>query len=230
MAGKSTYMRQVVLINLMAQIGSFVPCEEANIPIRDKVFTRIGASDNLLKGQSTFMVEMNEVSQILNTATNKSLIILDEVGRGTSTYDGISLAWAIVEYIKDKIKCNTLFATHYFELTELEDKYSNIKNYTVAIEEEDNEVIFLRKIIKGYTNQSYGIYVAEFANIPNEVIKRAKEILDKLENEDNNVSIEPIKISSTNNLEEEILNLNLMNMNPMEVFNYLYNLQNRLKK
>ena len=224
MSGKSTFMRQVVLINLMAQIGSFVPCDEALIPIRDRIFTRIGASDNLSKGQSTFMVEMNEVSKILNHATSKSLIILDEVGRGTSTYDGISLASSIVEYIIRHIRCHTLFATHYLELTSLENKYQCVKNYTIDIKEDGDEIVFLRKIIKGCANKSYGIYVAELANLPSEVIDKAKDILKTLENNKSS------NCQGENDLEKELLGLDLMNMNPMEAFNYLYNLQNRLKK
>lgn len=233
MAGKSTYMRQVVLITLMAQIGSFVPCETANICICDRLFTRIGASDNLVNGQSTFMVEMDEVSQILNNATQNSLIILDEVGRGTSTYDGISLAWSIVEYIQKTIKCHTLFATHYFELTELSSKFNNVKNYTVAIEEINDEVKFLRKIIPGCTNQSYGIYVAQFAKLPQEVIIRAKEILQVLETE-NKESKEISNLDfndeiSDNFLKNQILSLDLLNMSPLTLFNYIYDLQRKLK-
>ena len=147
MAGKSTYMRQTAVIALMAHIGSFVPAEYANIPILDRIFTRVGASDDLSQGQSTFMVEMSEVSHILKNATDKSLVILDEIGRGTSTYDGISLAWSIVEYIQSKIKCKTLFATHYHELTDLENEFSEVKNYSIAVKEDDDNIIFLRKII-----------------------------------------------------------------------------------
>ena len=230
MAGKSTYMRQVVLINLMAQIGSFVPCSEANIPIRDRIFTRIGASDNLVNKQSTFMVEMNEVSQILNNATENSLIILDEVGRGTSTYDGISLAWSIVEYIRKNIRCHTLFATHYFELTELADKFEEIKNYTVSIEEDGDNITFLRKIIKGYTNQSYGIYVAKFAKLPEEVILRANEILKDLEVNQKDNLIEDKKILIDDSFKKEILDLNIAKMAPLDALIYLNNLQTRIKK
>ncbi|WP_270647248.1 DNA mismatch repair protein MutS [Paeniclostridium hominis] len=181
MAGKSTYMRQTAVIALMAHIGSFVPAEYANIPILDRIFTRVGASDDLSQGQSTFMVEMTEVSQILKNATDKSLVILDEIGRGTSTYDGISLAWSIVEYIQKNIKCKTLFATHYHELVELEDEFSNVKNYSVAVCENNDGIVFLRKIIEGGADKSYGIYVAELAKLPQEVIKRSKEILIDLE-------------------------------------------------
>lgn len=181
MAGKSTYMRQTAVIALMAHIGSFVPAEYANIPILDRIFTRVGASDDLAQGQSTFMVEMTEVSQILKNATDKSLVILDEIGRGTSTYDGISLAWSIVEYIQANIKCKTLFATHYHELVELEEEFSDVKNYSVAVQENNDGIVFLRKIIEGGADKSYGIYVAELAKLPQKVIARSKEILKDLE-------------------------------------------------
>ena len=181
MAGKSTYMRQTAVIALMAHIGSFVPAEYANIPILDRIFTRVGASDDLSQGQSTFMVEMSEVSHILKNATDKSLVILDEIGRGTSTYDGISLAWSIVEYIQSKIKCKTLFATHYHELTDLENEFSEVKNYSIAVKEDDDNIIFLRKIIPTGADKSYGIYVAKLAKLPDEVINRSREILIDLE-------------------------------------------------
>ena len=181
MAGKSTYMRQTAIIALMAHIGSFVPASYANIPILDRIFTRVGASDDLAQGQSTFMVEMTEVSQILKNATDKSLVILDEIGRGTSTYDGISLAWSIVEYIQKNIKCKTLFATHYHELVELENEFKDVKNYSVAVRENSDGIVFLRKIIEGGADKSYGIYVAELAKLPNEVIERSKHILKDLE-------------------------------------------------
>ncbi len=181
MAGKSTYMRQTAVISLMAHIGSFVPAEYANIPILDRIFTRVGASDDLSQGQSTFMVEMSEVSHILKNASNKSLVILDEIGRGTSTYDGISLAWSIVEYIQSKIKCKTLFATHYHELTDLENEFSEVKNYSIAVKEDDDNIIFLRKIIPTGADKSYGIYVAKLAKLPDEVINRSREILSDLE-------------------------------------------------
>ena len=185
MAGKSTYMRQVALITLMAQIGSFVPAKKANISVCDKIFTRIGASDDLAGGKSTFMVEMWEVSNILKNATPNSLVLLDEVGRGTSTYDGLSIAWSVIEYISKNInlKCKTLFATHYHELTKLEGIIPGIKNYSVAVKETEDQVIFLRKIIEGGADQSYGIEVAKLAGLPLEVIERAKQILYKLENE-----------------------------------------------
>ena len=183
MAGKSTYMRQVALITLMAQVGSFVPAESANIGVVDKIFTRVGASDDLSMGQSTFMVEMMEVATILKEATQNSLVILDEIGRGTSTYDGLSIAWAVAEYIADKEKCGakTLFATHYHELTELEDKLEGIKNYSIAVKEKGEDIIFLRKIIEGGTDESYGIHVAKLAGVPKVVTTKANEILRSLE-------------------------------------------------
>ncbi len=183
MAGKSTYMRQVALITLLAQMGSFVPAKEANVSICDKIFTRIGASDDLAGGKSTFMVEMWEVSNILNNATNKSLVLLDEVGRGTSTYDGLSIAWAVIEYIckNSNIKCKTLFATHYHELTKLEGEIPGVKNYSISAKKVDNNIIFLRKIIKGGADESYGIEVAKLAGLPSAVISRAREILETLE-------------------------------------------------
>ena len=183
MAGKSTYMRQVAIITLMAQIGSFVPAQEAKIGIVDKIFTRVGASDDLSSGQSTFMVEMNEVANILKEATPKSLVILDEIGRGTSTYDGLSIAWAVAEYIADeeKIGCKTLFATHYHELLQLEEKVPGIKNYQVAVKEKGEDIIFLRKIIEGGTDESYGIHVAKLAGVPRSVVTRANKILHSLE-------------------------------------------------
>ena len=183
MAGKSTYMRQVALITLMAQVGSFVPAEQAHIGVVDKIFTRVGASDDLSMGQSTFMVEMMEVATILKEATSNSLVILDEIGRGTSTYDGLSIAWAVAEYIANKEKCGakTLFATHYHELTELEEKYEGIKNYSIAVKEKGEDIIFLRKIVRGGTDESYGIHVARLAGVPKPVTEKANEILKSLE-------------------------------------------------
>ena len=183
MAGKSTYMRQVALIVLMAQIGSFVPASSAKIGVVDKIFTRVGASDDLSMGQSTFMVEMMEVASILKEASKNSLVILDEIGRGTSTYDGLSIAWAVAEYIADKEKCGakTLFATHYHELTELEDKLDGVKNYSIAVREKGEDIIFLRKIVEGGTDESYGVHVARLAGVPQNVTKRANEILRSLE-------------------------------------------------
>ena len=196
MAGKSTYMRQVALITLMAQIGSFIPAKSANISVCDKIFTIIGASDDLAGGKSTFMVEMWEVSNILKNATPNSLVLLDEVGRGTSTYDGLSIAWSVIEYISknNDLKCKTLFATHYHELTKLEGIIDGVKNYSVAVKETEGQVIFLRKIVEGGADQSYGIEVAKLAGLPLEVIDRAKHILAKLENEK---SIEIDKLFNT---------------------------------
>ena len=190
MAGKSTYIRQVALIVIMAQIGSFVPVSSAHIGVVDKLFSRIGASDDLSRGQSTFMVEMTETANILNNATSRSLVILDEIGRGTSTYDGISIAWSVAEYLlmtEDK-KAKTLFATHYWELTKLETKVPGAVNYHVAVHERDEGIIFLRKIIKGSTDKSYGIHVGRLAGLPPEVIQRAKEILVHLEENANRKS------------------------------------------
>ncbi|MDM0567617.1 DNA mismatch repair protein MutS [Clostridium perfringens] len=205
MAGKSTYMRQVAIITLMCQIGSFVPASKANISVVDKIFTRIGASDDLAGGKSTFMVEMWEVSNILKNATENSLVLLDEVGRGTSTYDGLSIAWSVIEYIcKNKnLRCKTLFATHYHELTKLEGEIHGVRNYSVAVKEVDNNIIFLRKIIEGGADQSYGIEVAKLAGIPDEVINRAKEILEKLEMESSKDNLD-LALKEVNTSKEEM--------------------------
>jgi DNA mismatch repair protein MutS len=181
MAGKSTYIRQVALISLMGQVGSFVPAKSATLGIVDKIFARVGASDELAKGQSTFMVEMTETARILNTATKRSLVILDEIGRGTSTYDGVSLAWAIVEFLHDSTNCRTLFATHYHELTKLEDSLSGVVNYNVAVKEWEDKIVFLHKIVPGGADRSYGIHVSRLAGVPNWVNQRAEQILEKLE-------------------------------------------------
>lgn len=249
MAGKSTYMRQTAIICLMAHIGCFVPCESANIQVLDRIFTRVGASDDLSNGQSTFMVEMSEVSLILENATEKSLVILDEIGRGTSTYDGISLAFSIVEYIQKNIKCKTLFATHYHELTSLEENFLGVKNYSVKVDEDNDNIIFLRKIIEGPANKSYGIHVARLAKLPDELINRANEILIDLEKnnkkddnklfncelvcekEDNYNEVSQISFNiEDNSLKEDILSLDLMNMTPLQMVNELYNLQSKAKK
>lgn len=259
MAGKSTYMRQVALITLMAQIGSFVPAKEANISVCDKIFTRIGASDDLAGGKSTFMVEMWEVSNILKNATSKSLVLLDEVGRGTSTYDGLSIAWSVIEYISNNknLKCKTLFATHYHELTRLEGNIDGVKNYSVAVSEVEDNIIFLRKIVEGGADQSYGIEVAKLAGLPSEVIERAKEILSSLENNNNDNHIEVIKeiaiekeekpkknkkiVKEENyqldfgaiekyNLINTIAELDIMSLTPMEAMNELYKLTIEAKK
>jgi DNA mismatch repair protein MutS len=183
MAGKSTYIRQVALLTILAQIGSFVPARSATIGIADRVFARVGASDELARGQSTFMVEMIEAARILNTATPRSLVILDELGRGTSTYDGISLAWAIVEHLHDAVACRTLFATHYHELTDLESSLSGVRNLNVSVREWDDQVVFLHKIVPGSADKSYGIHVARLAGVPSAVNERAKQILAHLESE-----------------------------------------------
>ena len=199
MAGKSTYMRQVALITLMAQIGSFVPAAEATVGIVDKIFTRVGASDDLASGQSTFMLEMNEVAYILRNATKKSLIIYDEVGRGTSTFDGMSIARAIVEYTSSrKIGAKTLFATHYHELTSMENEFDGIVNYNIAAKKRGDNITFLRKIVRGSTDDSYGIEVAKLAGLPNEVIKRAKEVLASVE-----ASAKSIKLTDVEEKPEE---------------------------
>lgn len=184
MAGKSTYLRQNALIILMAQIGCFVPAESAKLPVFDRIFSRIGAYDNLVKEQSTFMVEMNESANILNNATEKSFVILDEIGRGTSTYDGVSLAWAITEYLNNKIKCKTLFATHYHHLNQMKEKFQGIENYHILIEEKEDEIIFIRKIVKGGTDKSYGIQVAKLAGVPEAVINSAKNFMKEIEKDD----------------------------------------------
>jgi len=181
MSGKSTYIRQTALLVLMAQAGSFIPAKEATIGLVDRIFTRVGASDELVRGQSTFMVEMTETANIINNATEKSLVILDEVGRGTSTYDGLSLAWAVTEYIANNIKCRTLFATHYHELTELAELFANVRNYNVAVREWMDEVVFLHRILPGGTDKSYGIHVAKLAGLPKTILDRSAEILEELE-------------------------------------------------
>jgi DNA mismatch repair protein MutS len=181
MAGKSTYIRQVALITLLAQIGSFVPAASARIGLVDRIFTRVGANDDLSRGQSTFMVEMNETANIVNNATERSLVILDEIGRGTSTFDGLSIAWSVAEFLHDKIKARTLFATHYHELTKLAEERSGVANYNVAVREWNEQIIFLRKIIPGGADKSYGIQVARLAGLPKEILERAKDILSHLE-------------------------------------------------
>ena len=230
MAGKSTYMRQVAIINLMAQIGSFVPAESADISIVDRIFTRIGASDNLSEGESTFMVEMNEVANIIRAATPKSLIILDEVGRGTSTYDGLSIAWAIIEYIASEIKAKTLFATHYHELTQIEDQFPNIKNMNIIAEEKGNDIVFLRKIVKGSTNKSYGIQVARLAGINNEIIDRAKDILSIIEGS-HEINLDKVPNKSSKQIDlydykkdyflDRIISIDIDNLTPIESLSLL---------
>ena len=242
MAGKSTYMRQVAIITLMAQMGSFVPAEEATIGIVDKIFTRVGASDDLSSGKSTFMVEMNEVANILKDATRRSLVILDEIGRGTSTYDGLSIAWAVAEYIadKNKIGCKTLFATHYHELIELENKIEGIKNYSVAVKEKGEDVIFLRKIVDGGTDESYGIHVAKLAGVPNTVVTRANKILRSLEK--GGVKIKEDAESKKqvegqfnlfnlklNDISHELDKINVNELTPLDALNEIYKLKEMLK-
>lgn len=243
MAGKSTYMRQVALLVIMAQIGSFIPAREASICPVDRIFTRVGASDDLATGQSTFMVEMTETAQILKFATANSLIILDEIGRGTSTFDGMSIARAVVEYIKDKVKAKTLFATHYHELTELEEYSKFIKNYSVAVKERGNDIVFLRRIIPGGADKSYGIHVAQLAGLPKRIIERAKQILEDLEQCKTEVSCDPqankqtnTKIAAatmslfTSGVVDELLAVDVMTLTPLEALNILYQLQNKARE
>lgn len=229
MAGKSTYMRQVALITIMAHIGCFVPCDSCNISLVDRIFTRIGASDNLAMGQSTFMVEMQEVADIIQNASSKSLLILDEVGRGTSTFDGLAIANAIIEYIAENIKAKTLFATHYHELVHLEDKYDSVENLTIAVDRQEDDIIFLRKIIKGFTNNSYGIDVAKLAGIDDRIINRAKDVLALIEKENEGLNIdlnkEYIREEKTSPEVEYFINklreINILEISPMEAFNLL---------
>ena len=257
MAGKSTYMRQSALIVLMAQIGSFVPAKKADIGIVDRIFTRVGASDDLASGQSTFMVEMNEVANILRNATSNSLLILDEIGRGTSTFDGLSIAWAVIEHISNRklLGAKTLFATHYHELTELEGKMNNVNNYCIAVKEKGDDIVFLRKIIRGGADKSYGIQVARLAGVPDMVIDRAKEIVEQLMDNDIIEKVQSIAIDNSRNEKkkvthydevdltqmslfdtvkdedvlEELKNIDISNLTPLDALNTLYQLQNKLK-
>ena len=238
MAGKSTYMRQVALLVLMTQMGSFIPARQANICPVDKIFTRVGASDDLATGQSTFMVEMNEVAQILRYATKNSLIILDEVGRGTSTFDGMSIARAVMEYIHDKIKAKTLFATHYHQLIALEQELSGVKNYSVAVKERGKDIVFLRRIVPGGTDRSYGVHVARLAGLPKKVLDRAEEFLEEYDNEHAQAapaaSAEPSPMGMgslfTSAITEQLLNIDVMSMTPIEAMNMLYKLQDEARK
>jgi len=238
MAGKSTYMRQVALIVLLAQIGSFIPASAAKIGLVDRIFTRIGAADDIITGQSTFMVEMQELANILHNATAKSLIILDEIGRGTSTYDGLSIAWAVAEYLHEekRIKAKTLFATHYHELTELENHLSGLKNYSVAVKENKEDVIFLRKIIPGKVDKSYGVYVAKLAGLPEAVLSRARDILSDLEQEKEKPQVEKrneqisLFPEKNNSVIDELLVLDIMSMTPIEAMNKLYELMQKAKQ
>ncbi|HIX51321.1 MAG TPA: DNA mismatch repair protein MutS, partial [Candidatus Lachnoclostridium stercoripullorum] len=258
MAGKSTYMRQTALIVLMAQIGSFVPADEANIGICDRIFTRVGASDDLASGQSTFMVEMTEVANILRNATKNSLLILDEIGRGTSTFDGLAIAWAVVEYICNTkvLGAKTLFATHYHELTELEGTLSGVNNYCIAVKEQGDDIVFLRKIVKGGADKSYGIQVAKLAGVPDPVIRRAKELVEELASADitarakeiaemnaapgghkpvpkpDDVELAQLTLFDTvreDDIIKEIGEMELGTMTPIDALNTLYRLQTRLK-
>lgn len=243
MAGKSTYMRQVALIVLMAQIGSFVPASKARIGVVDRIFTRVGASDDLSAGQSTFMVEMSELANILNNATPKSILILDEIGRGTSTYDGLSIAWAVVEYIcKEKsLGCKTLFATHYHELTELEGKLEGVKNYYITVKEKGNDIIFLRKIVRGGAEKSLGIQIARLAGLPQKVIDRAANILEKLEEVDIQRDRKVVGVQENglqlsffqpkpSEIEEELRNIDILNITPIEAMNILNRLVEKSKE
>ena len=257
MAGKSTYMRQTALIVLMAQIGSFVPAQSAKIGLVDRIFTRVGASDDLASGQSTFMVEMTEVANILRNATKNSLLILDEIGRGTSTFDGLSIAWAVVEHISSQklLGAKTLFATHYHELTELEGKLPGVNNYCIAVKEKGDDIVFLRKIIKGGADKSYGIQVAKLAGVPDSVIQRAKELAEELTNADITVRVQEISVDTGKNKRQkprrydqvdldqislfdtvsdadvikELQEIDISNLTPLDALNTLNRLQNKLK-
>ena len=252
-----TYMRQTALIVLMAQIGSFVPADEANIGICDRIFTRVGASDDLASGQSTFMVEMTEVANILRNATKNSLLVLDEIGRGTSTFDGLSIAWAVIEHISNPkiLGAKTLFATHYHELTELEGTISGVNNYCIAVKEQGDDIVFLRKIVKGGADKSYGIQVAKLAGVPEPVIARAKELVEELASADitaqakeiaqmsaspqhkavekpDEVDLNQMSIFDTvkdDDIIKELGDLELSSMTPIDALNTLYRLQTKLK-
>ena len=258
MAGKSTYMRQTALIVLMAQIGSFVPASYANIGLCDRIFTRVGASDDLASGQSTFMIEMNEVANILRNATKNSLIILDEIGRGTSTFDGLSIAWAVIEHISNTrlLGAKTLFATHYHELTELEGKLGNVNNYSIAVKEKGDDIVFLRKIVKGGADKSYGIQVAKLAGLPEMVVERAKEIVNQLSANDITETVKNISVETASSnkkkkephldevdltqmslfdtvkdddIIQELREVDISHMTPLDAMNKLYELQNKVK-
>ena len=236
MAGKSTYMRQVALLVLMTQMGSFIPARQANICPVDKIFTRVGASDDLATGQSTFMVEMNEVAQILRYATKNSLIILDEVGRGTSTFDGMSIARAVMEYIHDKIKAKTLFATHYHQLIAMEQELSGVKNYSVAVKERGKDIVFLRRIVPGGTDRSYGVHVARLAGLPKKVLDRAEAFLQEYDGE-RSQEVAPVAEQAsgmgslfTSAITQQLLSIDVMSMTPIEAMNMLYKLQDEARK
>jgi len=241
MAGKSTYLKQVALIVLLAQTGSYVPADEAVIGIVDRIFTRIGAQEDIAAGQSTFMVEMIEVANILNNATARSLLILDEVGRGTSTYDGLSIAWATIEYIHNnaRLRARTLFATHYHELVALAANLPRVKNFNMAVTEEEGKVIFLRKVVPGGADRSYGIHVAQLAGIPKAVIRRAEEILQRLEEEQagrkngagkGSVDSQALQLSifvQSSEIKAELKKMDIDSMSPIEAINKLYELKNK---
>ena len=241
MAGKSTYMRQNALICVMAQIGSFVPAKSAEIPIVDRIFTRIGANDNIIYNQSTFMVEMTEVATILLHATKRSLLILDEVGRGTSTFDGLGIAWAVVEYLAENVRAKTLFATHYHELSELEGVIEGVKNYKITVKELNGKIVFLRKIMRGSANKSFGIEVAALAGVPKVVTDRAKAILKRLEKNDlartmlpqnekpaNNVELKEEKPLS--DAEEILLSTDINSLTPIAAFKLVMELKDKVKE
>ncbi|HBY59929.1 MAG TPA: DNA mismatch repair protein MutS, partial [Solibacterales bacterium] len=245
MGGKSTYLRQAALLVILAQTGSFVPAQEAVLPVVDRVFTRIGAADNLARGRSTFMVEMTETAAILNTATPDSLIVLDEIGRGTSTYDGLALAWSVVEYIHERIRAKTLFATHYHELTELAEKLEGVRNLHVSVKEAGDQVLFLRKVEPGAADRSYGIEVARLAALPDAVIERAREILAYHEKSEHEVTEElaparskrkaaPLQIQMFEpvgyQIAERIRALDVDNLRPLEALQLLAELQKELKR
>jgi DNA mismatch repair protein MutS len=246
MAGKSTVLRQVALLVIMAQMGSFIPAQKASISVVDRIFTRVGALDNLSQGQSTFMVEMQETANILNNAGEHSLIIMDEIGRGTSTYDGLSIAWAVVEYLHDlhKTGVKTLFATHYHELTDLAQQKLRVKNYNIAVKEWNDEIIFLRKLVEGATNRSYGIQVARLAGIPGEVINRSKKILYRIENKEQDLTDalshketgenRPQQMGLFGKKEhffvEKLSKLDISKITPLEALNYLNELRDKAKE
>ena len=247
MAGKSALLRQVALITLMAQLGCFVPAESATVGIVDKIFTRVGASDNIAAGESTFMVEMTEAANILNTVTDRSLVLFDELGRGTSTYDGISIAWAIVEYLHEHVTARTLFATHYHELNEMMQHFKRIRNYNVSVMEDGHKVIFLRKLVEGGSEHSFGIHVAEIAGMPKTVTQRAKIILRQLEQDNSGVgtdaalkqiAAQPVQQQMSffqlddpilTQIRDTLLNLDINNLTPLEALNKLNEIKGILK-
>jgi DNA mismatch repair protein MutS len=245
MAGKSTVLRQVALLVIMAQMGSFIPAQKASISVVDRIFTRVGALDNLSQGQSTFMVEMQETANILNNAGEHSLIIMDEIGRGTSTYDGLSIAWAVVEYLHDlhQTGVKTLFATHYHELTDLAQQKQRVKNYNIAVKEWNDEIIFLRKLVEGATNRSYGIQVARLAGIPGTVINRSKKILYRIENKEQDLTDALSDKETGKNAPqqmglfgkkdhffvEKLSKLDISKMTPLEALNYLNQLRDKAR-